>query len=87
MSVSDHDVPLLTNAPSKRHWSFACGYCKTIEALADPPVLVAARHLIHRMRKAQAITAALDAANVVRREPGSEVIMVSSCRKPQPRFR
>jgi uncharacterized protein (DUF2252 family) len=39
--------------------AFACGYCETIETLAGQPILVAARHLIHRLRDAQAITAAL----------------------------
>jgi uncharacterized protein (DUF2252 family) len=39
--------------------AFASGYCETIETLADQPVLTAARHLIHRMKDAQAITAAL----------------------------
>jgi uncharacterized protein (DUF2252 family) len=39
--------------------ALASGYCEAIETLAEQPILVAARHVIHRMREAQAITAAL----------------------------
>ncbi len=42
--------------------AFGCSYCQTIEMLAEQPILVAARHLIHRMQRAQAITAALTEA-------------------------
>jgi uncharacterized protein (DUF2252 family) len=47
--------------------AFARGYCTTIETLAEQPILVAARHVIHRMREAQAITAAL--AQAARAQP------------------
>ena len=42
--------------------SFACGYCQTIELLAEEPILVAARYLIHRIEKAEAVSAALKQA-------------------------
>ncbi len=38
--------------------AFADSYCNTIEALADEPVLVAARHIIHRVKDAKVISAA-----------------------------
>ncbi len=38
--------------------SFADSYCATIESLAEEPVLVAARHIIHRVKSARAISAA-----------------------------
>ena len=41
---------------------FAFGYCRTIEELAEQPVLVAARHQIRRAKKAQAVSAALKQA-------------------------
>jgi uncharacterized protein (DUF2252 family) len=39
--------------------AFAGAYCRSIEELAEQPVLVAARHQIHRVQKAQPISAAL----------------------------
>ncbi len=39
--------------------TFARAYCENIEALADQPVLIAARHQIHRLQRAQNISAAL----------------------------
>lgn len=42
--------------------AFVDSYCRSIEELADQPVLVAARHLIHRLKKAQPISAALTQA-------------------------
>lgn len=39
--------------------TFVDNYCRSIEELAEQPVLIAARHQIHRMQKAQAISAAL----------------------------
>lgn len=47
--------------------AFACSYCETIETLAEQPVLVAARYLIHRLKKARAIGAAL--AEAARAQP------------------
>jgi uncharacterized protein (DUF2252 family) len=41
---------------------FVTSYCRAIEVLAEEPILVAARHLIHRLTKAQAISAALKEA-------------------------
>ena len=38
--------------------SFADSYCTTIESLAEEPILVAARHMIHRVKSAKAISAA-----------------------------
>jgi uncharacterized protein (DUF2252 family) len=38
--------------------SFADSYCTTIEALAEEPVLTAARHIIHRVKSAKAVSAA-----------------------------
>jgi uncharacterized protein (DUF2252 family) len=38
---------------------FACSYARTLEELADQPTLVAARHQIHRLKRAQAVSAAL----------------------------
>ena len=38
---------------------FATAYCDAIEELADEPILMAARHQIHRLQKAQAVSAAL----------------------------
>ena len=42
--------------------AFANSYCTTLEMLAEEPVLVAARHQIHRARKATAVSAALQQA-------------------------
>ncbi len=42
--------------------TFAASYCKSLEALAEQPVLDAARHQIHRVQSAQAISAALQQA-------------------------
>src|SRR5581483_2819828 len=39
--------------------AFAAGYCGSLEQLAEQPVLVAARHQIRRVKKAQAVSAAL----------------------------
>ncbi len=41
---------------------FAKTYCNSIESLAEQPILVAARHQIHRVQKAQAVSAALQQA-------------------------
>jgi uncharacterized protein (DUF2252 family) len=41
---------------------FANSYCTSIEALAEQPILVAARHQIHRAKRAQAVSAALQQA-------------------------
>jgi uncharacterized protein (DUF2252 family) len=38
--------------------SFADSYCTTIESLAEEPVLVAARHVIHRVKSAKVVSAA-----------------------------
>ncbi|HEY6991451.1 MAG TPA: DUF2252 domain-containing protein [Bryobacteraceae bacterium] len=38
--------------------AFAQSYCEAIRMLASQPILVAARHQIHRVRKAQALSAA-----------------------------
>jgi uncharacterized protein (DUF2252 family) len=38
--------------------SFAQSYCSTIETLAEQPLLIAARHLIRRLGKSPAVTAA-----------------------------
>jgi uncharacterized protein (DUF2252 family) len=38
---------------------FATAYCNTMERLADEPILAAARFQIHRMKRTQAISAAL----------------------------
>ncbi|HEX4807696.1 MAG TPA: DUF2252 domain-containing protein [Bryobacteraceae bacterium] len=42
--------------------AFAASYCNAIETLAEQPVLVAARHQVHGVRKAQAVSAALQQA-------------------------
>ncbi|HEX4749254.1 MAG TPA: DUF2252 domain-containing protein [Bryobacteraceae bacterium] len=42
--------------------AFAASYCATIEMLADQPILTAARHQIHRVRKAGAVAAAWEQA-------------------------
>jgi len=42
--------------------TFACAYCNTIEQLAEEPILVAARFQIHRLGKAQPVSAALQQA-------------------------
>jgi uncharacterized protein (DUF2252 family) len=42
--------------------AFAGAYCKTIEQLAEEPILNAARFLIHRIKQAQPISAALKQA-------------------------
>jgi uncharacterized protein (DUF2252 family) len=42
--------------------SFAVSYCRWIEELAEEPILVAARHQIHRIAKVQAVSAALQQA-------------------------
>ncbi|HEY7302832.1 MAG TPA: DUF2252 domain-containing protein [Bryobacteraceae bacterium] len=39
--------------------AFVDSYCRNIGQLADQPVLIAARHLIHRLQKAQPVSAAL----------------------------
>ena len=38
--------------------SFADSYCTTVETLAEEPVLIAARHIIHRVKSAKAVSAA-----------------------------
>jgi len=42
--------------------AFAAGYCESLEELAEQPILVAARHQIRRVKKAQAVSAALQQA-------------------------
>jgi uncharacterized protein (DUF2252 family) len=42
--------------------AFAAAYCNVLEQMADQPVLVAARHQIHRLQKNQPISAALQQA-------------------------
>lgn len=42
--------------------AFAACYCSTIETLAEEPLLMAARHIIRRLTKAQAVTAAFQQA-------------------------
>lgn len=42
--------------------AFATSYCTAIEMLAEQPILVAARHQVHGVRKAQAVSAALQQA-------------------------
>jgi uncharacterized protein (DUF2252 family) len=42
--------------------TFVTSYCSAIKVLAEEPILVAARHLIHRLTKEQAISAALKQA-------------------------
>ncbi|MBV9302203.1 MAG: DUF2252 domain-containing protein [Acidobacteriaceae bacterium] len=42
--------------------AFAATYCASLCRLAEQPILVAARHQIHRMRQAQAVSAAFDHA-------------------------
>ena len=42
--------------------SFIETYCLTIEELAEQPILVAARHVIHRLKQSEAISAALQQA-------------------------
>jgi uncharacterized protein (DUF2252 family) len=42
--------------------AFAASYCSSIEEFAEQPILVAARHQIHRLAKAQAVSAALQQA-------------------------
>ncbi|MGA8030556.1 MAG: DUF2252 domain-containing protein [Bryobacteraceae bacterium] len=42
--------------------SFAGSYCTSLEQLAEQPILTAARHQIHRVKKAQAVSAALQQA-------------------------
>ena len=46
--------------------AFARTYCRSIEELGGEPILVAARHQIHRMEKAQAVSAALQQAQRAR---------------------
>jgi uncharacterized protein (DUF2252 family) len=41
---------------------FAQSYCKTIAELAAQPILIAARHIIHRLGKSDAISAAFEQA-------------------------
>ncbi len=48
--------------------AFAEAYCRRVEELADQPILTAARHQIHRVQKAQPISAALQQAE--RATPG-----------------
>ncbi len=52
---SDHNQSKCSGAVE----DFARCYASTIEDLAEQPTLVAARHVIHRLRKAQATSAAL----------------------------
>ena len=54
-SESDHGRSACVTAAE----TFVRAYCENIEALADQPVLVAARHQIHRLRRAQNISVAL----------------------------
>ena len=42
--------------------AFAANYCRSLEELAEQPILTAARHQIHRLKQAQAISAALQQA-------------------------
>jgi uncharacterized protein (DUF2252 family) len=42
--------------------AFAAAYCRFIDVFAAEPILVAARHQIHRLKKAQAVSAALQQA-------------------------
>ncbi len=42
--------------------AFVASYCQSLEMLAEQPILVAARHQIHRVKKAQAISVALQQA-------------------------
>ncbi len=42
--------------------AFADGYCSTMETLAEQPLLIAARHLIRRLNKAEAVSAAFKQA-------------------------
>ncbi|MGA8594448.1 MAG: DUF2252 domain-containing protein [Bryobacteraceae bacterium] len=46
--------------------TFAAAYCRFIDEFAGEPVLVAARHQIHRLKKAQAVSAALQQAERAR---------------------
>jgi uncharacterized protein (DUF2252 family) len=39
--------------------AFAAAYCRSIEELAGQPILVAARHQIHRLRQSRAVSGAL----------------------------
>jgi uncharacterized protein (DUF2252 family) len=55
---SGHGTPPCASAVG----TFAGAYCKTLEQLAEEPILSAARHQIHRVKKAQPISAALQQA-------------------------
>jgi uncharacterized protein (DUF2252 family) len=46
--------------------TFVSSYCAALETLAEEPILVAARHVIHRLTKAQAVSAALEQAERAR---------------------
>jgi uncharacterized protein (DUF2252 family) len=46
--------------------TFAAAYCRFINEFAGQPILVAARHQIHRLKKAQAVSAALRQAQRAR---------------------
>ena len=55
---SNHKSPSCSEAVE----AFAESYCSTLETLAEQPILVAARHLIRRLTKAQAVNAAFKQA-------------------------
>ncbi len=52
---SDHNEAKSSTAVE----DFVCSYVRTLEVLADQPILAAARHQIHRLKRAQAVSAAL----------------------------
>ncbi len=52
---SDHNQSKSSQAVE----DFVCNYARMVEELADQPILVAARHQIHRLKRAQAVSAAL----------------------------
>ena len=54
----EHKTQACTDAVN----AFAESYCSTLETLAEQPLLTAARHLIRRMTKSQAVTSALEQA-------------------------
>jgi uncharacterized protein (DUF2252 family) len=55
---SEHKAPACAAAVE----AFALCYCQTLEALAQQPLLMAARHLIRRLAKAPAVNAAFQQA-------------------------
>lgn len=55
---SGHNRPTCSSAVD----AFASAYCKTLEQLAEEPILTAARFQIRRMKRAQPISAALQQA-------------------------